>query len=157
MCGYSEESKPYRVWNLKNHRVVEDRNVTFMEIPPHLLVPPSKLSPMQDLVPPSWDIDDDTLDNDYISYDGLLRDVRGYTVVRDFTANAPANHENANGVSVDPQMQALVDQIFNRTRRDLLTPAAPLPGAASPAQPLPGAVREPMSGGGSPPSRGGAS
>ena len=37
VCGYSEESKSYRVWNPKPHRVVESRNVTFIETPPHLL------------------------------------------------------------------------------------------------------------------------
>ena len=74
----------------------------------------------------------------------------------DFTANAPANHENASRVSADPQVQELVDQIRDLTRRDLLTPAAPSPEAASPAEPLPGAVREPLSGGVSPPSEGGA-
>ena len=90
---------------------MESRNVTFLERPPHLLPPPSKLSPLQDLAPPSWDVDDDTFDNDYISYDDLLRDERDYTGVLDFTANAPANHENASGVSTDPQVQQLVDQI----------------------------------------------
>ena len=28
VCGYSEESKSYRVWNAKTRRVVESRNVT---------------------------------------------------------------------------------------------------------------------------------
>ena len=104
VCDYSEESKSYGVLNPKTHRVVESRNVTFIETPSHLLPPPSKISPLQDLVPPSWDIDDDTLDNDYISYDDLLRDVRDYADVLDFTANVPANHGNASGVSVDPQV-----------------------------------------------------
>ena len=135
---------------------MESRKITFVETPPHLLSPPSKLSPLQDLVPPSRDIDDDTLNN-YISYDDLLRDVRDYTGVLDFTANALANHENASGVSVDPQVQELVDQIRDLTRRDFLTPAAPSPGAASPAESLYGAVREPLSGRASPPSEGGAS
>ena len=157
MCGYSEESKSYQVWNPKIRHVVESRNVTFIKTPSHLLAPPSKLSPLQDLVPPSWDIDDDTLDNDYISYDDLLRGVRDYTGVLNFTANAPANHENASGVSADPQVQELVDQIRNLTRRDLLTPAAPLPGAASPAESLSRGVREPLSGRASPPSEVGAS
>ena len=53
VCGYSEESKSLKVWNPKINRVVESRNVTFIEAPPHLLSPPSKLSPVQDLVPPS--------------------------------------------------------------------------------------------------------
>ena len=50
-----------------------------------------------------------------LSYDDLLRDVRDYTNVLDSTTNAPANHENASGVSADPQVQELVDQI-----RDLI-------------------------------------
>ena len=78
VCGYSKESKSYRVWNPKTRRVVESRNVTFIETPPHLLPPPSELSPIQDLVPPSWDDDNDTLNNGYISYDDLLQDVRDY-------------------------------------------------------------------------------
>ena len=41
----------------------------------HLLPPPSKLSLLQELVPPSWEFDDDTLDNHYISYGDLLRGV----------------------------------------------------------------------------------
>ena len=104
---------------------MESRNVALIETPPHLLPPPSKLSPLQDLVPPSWDIDEGSLDNDYISYADLLRDVRNYTDILDFTANAPANHENASGVSADPHVQELVDQIRGLTKRDLLTPAAP--------------------------------
>ena len=156
VCGYSEESKYNRVWNPKIHRVVESRNVTFIETPPHLLPPPSKPSPLQDLVPPSWDTDDDILDNDYISYDNLLRDVRDYTGVLDFS-NISANHENANGVSTDLQVQELVDKTRDITRRGLLAPAAPSPGAASPAEPLPAAVKEPLSGRASPPSGGGAS
>ena len=86
VCGYSEESKSYRVINPKTYRVVESRNVTFIETPSqHVRPPPSKLFPLQDLVPPSWDIDDDTLDNDYIPYDNLLRDISDYTgVVQSF-------------------------------------------------------------------------
>ena len=157
VCGYSEGSKTYRVWNSKTHHVVESRKFTFIETPPHLLPPPSEFSPLQDLVPPSWDLDDDILDNDYISYDDLLWDIRDYTGVLDFTTNIPANRENANGVSADPQVQELVDEIRHLTRRDFLTPGALWPGAASPAEPLPGAVREPLSRGTSPPSRGEAS
>ena len=52
VCGYNEENKSYRVSSPKTHRVVESRNITFIEAPPHLLPPPSKLSPLQDLVPP---------------------------------------------------------------------------------------------------------
>ena len=136
---------------------MESKGVTFIETPPHPLPPPSKFTPLQDLVPPSWDRDHGTLHNDYISYDNLLWDVRDYyNGVLDFTTNLHANHENASGVSRDPQVQWLVNQIRDLTRRDLLTPAAPLPGAVSTSEPLPGAVTEPLSGGTSPPS-GGAS
>ena len=48
-------------------------------------------------------------------------------------------------------MQGLVNKIRDLTRRDLLPPAAPLPGAPSQAESLPGAVTEPSSGGVSPP------
>ena len=106
--------------------------------------------------PPSWDLDD-TLDNDYILYDDLMREVRDYTGVLGFTVNISANQEIASGVSADLQVQGLVDQIHDLTRRDLRTLAAPFPGAASSAEPLPGAVREPLSGGASPSSGGGAS
>ena len=137
VCGYSKESKCYRVWNQKIRHVVESRYVTFIEAPPRLLPSPSKLSPLQDRVPPSWDLDDVTLDKDYISYDDFLRDVRDYTSILDFTVNIPAYHENASGVSADSQMQGLVDQIHDLTRKDLLTPAPPSPGTASPANLFP--------------------
>ena len=93
VCGYSEKSKSYRVWNSKTRRVMECRNVTFNETPPHLLPPPSILSPLQDLEPPSSDLDDDTLNNGYTLYDDLLRDIRDCTGLLDFTANIFANHE----------------------------------------------------------------
>ena len=103
VCSYSEESKSYRLWNPKTRRVVENRDVTFIETPSHLFFWPSKLSLWQDLVPPPWDPDEDTMGNDYISYDDLLPDVRDYTGVLDYTTNIPANHENVSDVSVDPQ------------------------------------------------------
>ena len=150
MCGYSKEKKSDRLWNPKTRLVVESRSVTFIE------TPPSKLCPLQALVPPSWDIDDDTLDNDYISYNDLLRDVRDYTGVLDLT-DILARHENASDVSTDAQVQDLVYQIRDLTRKGFLIPTVPSPGAASPAEPLPGAVREPLSAEASPPSGGAAS
>ena len=56
-------------------------------------------------MPPQWDLDGNTLNNYYVSYDELVRDVRAYTGVMDFTANILANHETASGVSADPQVQ----------------------------------------------------
>ena len=72
---------------------MESRNVAFIETPTHLLHPPLKLSPLQDLVPPLWDLDDDSLDNDYTSYDDLPQDVRGCTSVLNFTDNIPGSHD----------------------------------------------------------------
>ena len=37
VCGFSEESKSYRAWNSIFRRVVDSRNVIFIETPPHLL------------------------------------------------------------------------------------------------------------------------
>ena len=133
VCSYSKESKSYRVWNPKTRRVVESKNVTFIETPLHLLLLPSKLSSLQALVSPWCDLDDNTLDNDFMSYDNFMRDVRDYTGVLDFTANIPAKHENISGVSADLQVQELVGHIRDITRRDLLTPAVPSPRATSPA------------------------
>ena len=79
LCGYGEKSKSYQVWNPKIYRVVESRNIIFVEKFPHLLPVPSKFSPLQELIPLSWYLDDNTLDNGYIPYDDLLRDVRDYT------------------------------------------------------------------------------
>ena len=87
----------------------------------------------------------------------LTAGCRDYIGVLNLTANIPANHENANGVSADPQVQGLVDQFRDLIRRDLLTPAARSPGAVSTAEPLLGEVRDPLSMGVSPPSGGGVS
>ena len=41
VCGFSKtESKSYRIWNPKTRRVVESRNVIFIEMPPNLLPRP---------------------------------------------------------------------------------------------------------------------
>ena len=35
LCGYSQESKAYRIYNPETRKVVESRNVVFIETPPH--------------------------------------------------------------------------------------------------------------------------
>ena len=124
--------------------------------PLDLVLPSSKLSSLKDLIPPSWDLDDVILDNNYLSHDDLLWDVRDYTGVLSFTLNVLANHKNTSSGSADPQVQGLVDQIRDLIRRDLFTPAVPLPVASSPVEHLPRAIREPVLGGALPPSEGGA-
>ena len=61
MCGFSEtESNSYRIWNPKARRVVESRNVVFIETPPNLLPATRRLSPQQDLESLPYDFSDDT-------------------------------------------------------------------------------------------------
>ena len=86
VCGFSEtESNSYRIWNPKTRRVVENRkNVVFIETPPNLLPATRRLSPQQDLQSPSYDFNDDTLDDSYVSHDGMLRNVQNYTSALDF-------------------------------------------------------------------------
>ena len=140
------------------HRVVESKNITFIETLPHMFPLVSKLSPLQDLALPSWDLDDvHSGQRTYLSYGDLLWNIRNYTGVLDFTAKISADHENVSSVSADPQVPQLVDEIRDLTWRDLLAPAAPFPGVASPAEPLSGAVRELLSGGAPPRKGGGAS
>ena len=70
LCDFSEnEALSNRVWNPKTRRVVENRNVTFIETPPHLIPQPTRLSPLREL-PPAELVDD------YASTDNLLRDAR---------------------------------------------------------------------------------
>ena len=48
VCGFSEtESNSYRIWNPKTSRVVESRNVVFIETSPNQLPAARRLSPQQ--------------------------------------------------------------------------------------------------------------
>ena len=69
---------------------MESRNVVFIETPPHLLPAARWLSLQQNLEPPSYDFSDDTLDDDYVSHDDMLRDVQNYTSVLDFSVDTSA-------------------------------------------------------------------
>ena len=61
VCGFSQnESKSFRIWNPKTHRVVESRNVVFIETPPHVLPPSRRLSPLQGLEAPLLDLSDNS-------------------------------------------------------------------------------------------------
>ena len=70
LCDFSEnEALSNRVWNPKTRRVVENRDVTFIETPPHLIPQPTRLSPLRELSPAELVVD-------YASTDNLLRDAR---------------------------------------------------------------------------------
>ena len=58
LCGFIEDGAlSYRVWKPKTHRVVESKNVTFIETPPHLIPEPTRLSPLRES-PPAELVDD---------------------------------------------------------------------------------------------------
>ena len=118
MCGFSEtESNSYRIWNPKPRRVVESRNVVFIETPPNLLSTARQLSPQQDLESPSYDFSDDN----YVSHGDMLWDVQNYTSALDFGVDTPAGTVEF----IMPQQAS---------------PGENLPGGASSAGILPGRV-----------------
>ena len=133
LCGFSEdEALSYRVWNPKTRSVVESRNVTFIETPPHLILQPIRLSPLQELSPSE-------LVDHYAPTDDLLRDARDYTAVLDFNVNVPAEHANADSVDGGPGMEPILEQIRDVTRKDLLiSPGESSSGGASSVENLPG-------------------
>ena len=91
VCGFSKtESNSSRIWNPKARRMVESRNVVFIETSPNLLPATRRLSPQQDLESPSYDFSDDTLEDNYISHDDMPRDVQNYTSALDFGIDTPA-------------------------------------------------------------------
>ena len=133
LCGFSEdEALSYRVWDPKTRRVLDSRNVTFIETPPHPITQPTRLSPLWEL-PPAEFVDD------YASTDDLLRDARDYTAVLDFNVNIPGEHANADSVDGGPEMEPTLEQIRDVTRKDLLIPPGESSsGGASSVETLPG-------------------
>ena len=90
VCGFSEtESNSYCIWTSKARRVVESRSVVFIETAPNVLPATRRLSP-QEPESPSYDFSNDTLDDNYVSHDDMLRDVQNYTSALDFGVDTPA-------------------------------------------------------------------
>ena len=133
LCGFSEdEALSYLVWNPKTRRVVESRNVTFIETLPNIIPQPTRLSPLRELLPAE-------LVDDCASTDDLLRGARDYTAVLDFNVNIPAEHAIADSVDGGPGMEPILEQIRDVTRKDLLIPlGASSSGGASSVETLPG-------------------
>ena len=91
VCGFNEtEGNVYRIWNPKTRRVVESRSVVFIETSPNLLSAARRLSLQQDLESTSYDFSDDTLDDNHVSHDNMLRDVQNYISALDFDVDTPA-------------------------------------------------------------------
>ncbi|CAM9689341.1 unnamed protein product, partial [Ascophyllum nodosum] len=92
VCGFSEnESNSYRAWNPKTRRVVEARNVVFIETPPHLIPQPSQPSPLPRLQSSSLKFTEDTLDDNYVLNEEMLQDVRDYTAALEFNIDILAD------------------------------------------------------------------
>ena len=133
LCGFSEdEALSYRICNPNSRGVVESRNVTFFETPPHLTPRRTRLSPLRELSPA------DLVDN-YVSIGDLLWDARDYAAVLDFNVNIPAKHSNADSVDGSPGKKPILEQIRKVTRKDLLIPPGESSaGGASSVETLPG-------------------
>ena len=100
VCDFSEnESNSYRVWNPKTRRVVEARNVVFIETAPHLIPQPSQPSPLHRLQSSSLKFTEDTLDDNYVSNEEMLQDVRDYTAALDFNIDILADRDDLHGES----------------------------------------------------------
>ena len=90
--GFSAtESNSNRIWNTKTRRVVESRYVVFIETSTNLLPAARRLSPQQGVESPSYDFSDDTLDDNYVSQDDMLRDMQNYTFALDFGVDTSTN------------------------------------------------------------------
>ena len=77
----------------------------------------------------------------YASTDDLLRDARDYTVVLDFIVNIPAEDANADSVKSGPEMEPILEQIHDVTRKNLLIPPGKsLSGGASSVETSPGGI-----------------
>ena len=90
VCDFSKnESNSFRIWNPKTRRVVESRNVIFIETTPHLLSPSSRLSPLQGLEAPTFDFYHNSLDDNCSSRNDMIQDAKDYTSALGFEANHP--------------------------------------------------------------------
>ena len=128
--------------------MVESRNVTFIETPPHLIPQPTRLFPLREL-PPAELVDD------YASTHDLLRDARDYSAVLDFNVYIPAKHANADSVNGGFGIEPIFEQIGDVTRKGLLIPPGEsssggvssvetFPGETLPETPSPASAPDPM-------------
>ena len=115
LCGYSMDSKSFRIYNPAKGNVRESRNVIFIETP----------STLPDSAPASGLTDGEFT---YENNDGLLRDVVDYTSYLDLDSSADHGTVAPSALYTD-EMRQLVNNIRERTGRDLLvnttSPASP--------------------------------
>ena len=122
LCGYSMDSKLFRIYNPAKGNVRESRNLIFIKTPPTL--PDS--APTSGLTDGEFTYDDN---------DDLLRDVMDYTSCLDL--DSPADHGTIAPSALDTaEMRQLVNNIREITGRNLLV------STTSPAPPEEGSHRE---------------
>ena len=116
LVGYSNNSKSYRVYNPATRRIMESRNIIFIETPSRLFPPPLEETPQQ-VNPLSNGMDD----HNYITDDDdFLRDLRSYTSVLEPIPGASAHHIAVGGLSDNPPVTEFVERISEIARRDTL-------------------------------------
>ena len=97
LVGHSNNSKSYRTYNPATRRIMESRNVIFIETTSRLF-PPSLEETSQEIIPPSNGMDDH---ND-ITDDDFLRDLHHYTSVLEPLPGPSAEHIALGGLSDNP-------------------------------------------------------
>ena len=73
--------------------------MVFIETPPHLIPQPSQPSPLHRLQSSSLKLTEDTLDDNYVSSEEMLQDVRDYTAALDFNIDILADRDDLHGGS----------------------------------------------------------
>lgn len=81
----------------KTRHVVDDSNAVLLEIS-HLIPQPKRLSLLQDQSP-SLDFIEDTHDDNYVSSEEMLQDVRHYTTALDFNSDTHVDRDGLQGKS----------------------------------------------------------
>ena len=106
--GYSSNSKSYRVYIPGTRRIVESRNVVFIDAPSRLLPPPVEESSVQ--VSGNGGVSNDN-DHNYATDDDFLRNLRDYTSMTHLTPGPSADHVTASGRIKNPQVAELLERI----------------------------------------------
>ena len=112
------------MYNPATRRIMESRNVVFIETPSRLSPPPLEETSEQ-VNPPSNGMDD----HNYITDDDFLLDVRYYSSVLEPLPGASADHIAVGGLSDNPPVAEPLERITEITRRNTLDG-----GAAGPPQ-----------------------
>lgn len=96
--GYSINSNTYLVYNPATRRIMESRNVIFIDTPSRLLPPP-----LEENLPQSLPSGSGMDDHNYTTDDGFLRDLRDYTSLLEPLPDASADHITMGGLSANPR------------------------------------------------------